>query len=66
MTDTLLTIAVVVAVLVLPLIITNLFVRKMYYRCSACRSLNAKRRTNCRVCGDDLIDAASRPTGMTS
>jgi rRNA maturation endonuclease Nob1 len=66
MTDALLTIAVVVAVLVLPLIITNLFVRKMYYRCSGCGSLNAKRRINCRVCGDDLIAAASRPTGMTS
>jgi rRNA maturation endonuclease Nob1 len=66
MTDALLTIAVVVAVLVLPLIITNLFVRKMYYRCSGCGSLNAKRRTNCRVCGGDLIGAVSRQTGMTS
>jgi len=53
--DTLITIAVVAAVLILPLLVTNLFVRKMYYRCASCRSLNAKRRINCRVCGERLI-----------
>ena len=53
--DALITIAVVGAVLLLPLLITNLFVRKMYYRCGSCGSLNAKRRINCRVCGEQLI-----------
>jgi hypothetical protein len=53
--DALLTIAVVGVVLILPLLITNLFVRKVYNRCAACRSLNARRRINCRVCGELLI-----------
>jgi rRNA maturation endonuclease Nob1 len=52
--DTLLTIAVLGGILVLSAVITGLFTRKMYYQCSECRALNAKRRTHCRVCGHAL------------
>jgi len=54
-TDTLLTIAVLGGILVLSAILTNLFTRKMYFKCAKCRNLNAKRRTHCRVCGDALV-----------
>jgi hypothetical protein len=52
--DVLLTIAVLGGILVLSAIFTSLFTRKMYYTCSECRALNAKRRTHCRVCGNAL------------
>jgi hypothetical protein len=26
----------------------------MYYQCSQCRALNAKRRSHCRMCGNEL------------
>jgi rRNA maturation endonuclease Nob1 len=52
--DTLLTIAVLGGILVLSALFTNFFTRKMYYRCSQCRNLNAKRRTHCRICGNEL------------
>ena len=54
-TDSLLTIAVLGGILILSAILTNLFTRKMYYKCANCRNLNAKRRTHCRVCGDALV-----------
>ena len=54
LTDTLLTIAVLGGILVLSAVFTNLFTRKMYYRCAECRNLNAKRRTHCRICGNLL------------
>jgi hypothetical protein len=53
--DTIVTVLVVGAVLILPFLITNVFVAKMYYKCSECRSLNARRRANCRICGHPLI-----------
>lgn len=53
--DTVLTVFVIGAVLIVPLILTNLFVRKMYYKCAGCGALNAKRRTNCRLCGHPLV-----------
>jgi ribosomal protein S27E len=53
--DTLLTIAVLGGILVLSAVFTNWFTRKMYYRCSDCGNLNAKRRTNCRICGNVLV-----------
>jgi len=31
-------------------LITNWFARTMYLRCSACGTLNARRRTQCRSC----------------
>jgi len=55
LTDTLLTIAVLGGILVLSAFLTNLFTRKMYYKCSDCGNLNAKRRTHCRICGNLLV-----------
>lgn len=52
--DTLLTIAVLGGILVISAIATNLFTRRMYYRCAECRNLNAKRRSHCRICGSPL------------
>jgi hypothetical protein len=52
--DTILTIVVIGGVLIIPLLLTNLFVRKMYYRCAGCGALNAKRRSNCRICSHEL------------
>jgi len=54
-TDTLLTLAVLGGILAASAVLTNLFTRKMYYRCIECRNLNAKRRTHCRVCGTQLV-----------
>jgi hypothetical protein len=53
--DVVLTILVLGGILVLSAVLTNLFTRKMYYKCSECRNLNAKRRTHCRVCGNELV-----------
>jgi len=52
--DTLLSIAVLGGILVVSAIITNLFARKMYNRCTSCGTLNAKRRTHCRACNVEL------------
>lgn len=54
MKDTLLSIFVLVAILVVSALITNWFARTMYNRCVACGTLNAKRRTHCRSCGAEL------------
>lgn len=56
LTDALLTVAVIGGILVLSALFTSLFTRKMYYRCSHCRNLNAKRRTHCRICGSPLFE----------
>lgn len=52
--DTLLSIAVLGGILVLSAVLTNLFTRKMYFKCGQCGSLNAKRRAHCRICGEQL------------
>jgi uncharacterized OB-fold protein len=52
--DTLLSIAVLGGILVLSAVITNLFARKMYNRCAACGTLNARRRTHCRNCNAEI------------
>ncbi|MGA9767658.1 MAG: hypothetical protein WBV94_01355 [Blastocatellia bacterium] len=52
--DILITIVVLGGILVLSGIFTSVFTRKMYYRCSECRELNAKRRSHCRICGNEL------------
>lgn len=52
--DTIITILVLGGILVLSAVLTNLFTRKMYFKCVECGSLNAKRRTHCRVCGHEL------------
>lgn len=35
-------------------LLTDAYVRRAYYQCASCGSLNAKRRTECRVCGEPL------------
>ena len=51
MKDTLLSVAVVVAILGGSALITQWFARTMYNHCTGCGTLNAKRRTHCRNCG---------------
>jgi hypothetical protein len=48
--DFLINAALLVAILGSSALLTNAFTRRMYYKCSNCGSLNAKRRTHCRVC----------------
>ncbi len=52
--DAIISIAVIGGILVGSAILTNLYAKKMYDQCSSCHSLNAKRRTHCRVCGHAL------------
>ncbi|HYP27980.1 MAG TPA: hypothetical protein VE262_14790 [Blastocatellia bacterium] len=52
--DTIITILVIGGILIIPALLTNAFTRAMYFRCEQCRSLNAKRRSLCRVCGTQL------------
>ena len=54
MKDTLLSLLVLVGILAASAVITNWFARKMYRRCAACGTLNAKRRTQCRSCGVEI------------
>lgn len=61
LTDTLLTIAVLGGILVLSALFTNWFTGKMYFTCDRCRALNAKRRSHCRVCGNQLIPVKEQP-----
>jgi hypothetical protein len=58
--DALLTIAVLGGILVLSAVVTNLFTRRMYFTCGECRALNAKRRTHCRVCGNELSQSRTQ------
>jgi rRNA maturation endonuclease Nob1 len=53
-TDILLTIVVIGGILIGSAVITGAFTRVMYYRCEGCGNLNAKRRSNCRICGNSL------------
>jgi hypothetical protein len=54
MLDTLLSLAVLVGILGLSAVFTEWFARRMYYRCRKCATLNAKRRSQCRHCGEVL------------
>ena len=54
MTDTLVSVLVLAAILVVSALITDWFARTMYNRCAACGTLNARRRTNCRVCQEPI------------
>ena len=54
MRDTLLSLLVLVGILTASAVITNWFARKMYNRCGACGTLNARRRAQCRTCGAGL------------
>jgi hypothetical protein len=52
--DTLLTIALLVAILGVSALITQWFARTMYRTCAACGTLNARRRLHCRACGQAI------------
>ncbi|HEX8178265.1 MAG TPA: hypothetical protein VF525_01855 [Pyrinomonadaceae bacterium] len=54
MKDTLLSIGLLVAILGISALITQWFARTMYKSCTGCGTLNAKRRTHCRACGQAL------------
>ncbi len=54
MGQTLLNIAVAVGILGASAVATQLFARAMYRTCSNCRTLNARRRSQCRKCGANL------------
>jgi len=54
MLENLLGLLVVAAILIISGLITQLFANRMYRRCSDCGTLNAKRRSVCRECGQPL------------
>ena len=54
MAETALGFLIVIAILGSSAFITQLFATGMYNRCSHCRSLNARRRIQCRQCGHPL------------
>ena len=45
---------IVVGILGLSALVTHWFTRWMYLTCAACGTLNARRRTHCRRCGQPL------------
>jgi len=53
---TLLEIVLVVAILGGSALVTHLFARAMYVTCPKCRTLNARRRSKCRTCGEPLSE----------
>jgi hypothetical protein len=55
--ELLLNLLVLVAILGLSAIITGWFARTMYIRCLGCGTLNARRRSQCRSCAQDLFRA---------
>lgn len=54
MKDTLLNIAIAVAILGGSYAIMHFFARAMYVRCESCATLNARRRKSCRACENAL------------
>jgi hypothetical protein len=54
MTETILGLIVMAAILVASAWLTNWFARTMYNRCAGCGALNARRRTHCRSCGQTV------------
>lgn len=54
MKETLLNLALVIAILGGSALVTHLFARAMYITCPKCRTLNARRRKQCRSCGEPL------------
>lgn len=57
--DFLINAALLVVILGSSAFLTNAFTRRMYYKCPQCGSLNAKRRTHCRVCATPIGDATN-------
>jgi hypothetical protein len=58
--DTLLSIAVLIAILGASALITNWFASTMYNRCESCGTLNARRRAACRACAHEIKKAATK------
>ena len=54
MAETALGFLIVIAILGTSAFITQLFATRMYNRCTHCRTLNARRRVQCRQCGQPL------------
>ena len=54
MLETVLSLVLLAAILIVCAWITNWFARTMYNRCPSCGTLNAKRRKQCRACGVDI------------
>lgn len=54
MKDALVSLFVIAGILVVSAVITEWFARAMYNRCPACRTLNARRRSHCRACGQQI------------
>ena len=54
MSDTLLNVALVIVILGVSALVTHLFARAMYITCPRCRTMNARRRRQCRNCGEEL------------
>ena len=54
MSDTLLNAALTIVILGVSALLTHLFARAMYVTCPKCRTLNARRRSVCRSCGETL------------
>jgi hypothetical protein len=52
--ETLLNVAVFIAIIGASWLITHWFARAMYLRCAACGTLNARRRVECRSCHKNL------------
>ena len=52
--DTLINVGLAVAILGGSYVIMHLFARAMYVRCAACHTLNARRRSACRLCSHNL------------
>jgi len=59
MKETLLNVALALAILGGSALITHLFARAMYITCPKCRTLNARRRMQCRKCGWELRKATN-------
>jgi len=52
--NSLIQIALAVAILGGAAVITQVFARAMYVTCAQCGTLNARRRARCRKCGETL------------
>jgi hypothetical protein len=54
MSETLLNVALALAILGASALVTHLFARAMYVTCPQCGTLNARRRSHCRKCNSPL------------
>jgi hypothetical protein len=54
MRDAFFQIALLILILGVSAALTHFFARAMYLTCSKCGTLNARRRTRCRHCGQEL------------